>query len=151
MNIKKKKHLKTFKNSRVCTLTNKSTLKGTGKVTFFLYNYQHAVTNRFASLLSAFLYLLTNDPPCVTCVCRRIFVPMLHVAAWLGPWDDASLLADTSVTRGDSPEIIIIAVSTAGSTLLLLNIILITCYFVRQRKKKCMEEGNSMSLLTRLF
>ena len=59
-------------------------------------------------------------------------------------WDDASLLADSSVTPGDSPpdsQIMIIVFSTAGSMLLLLLGILITCYFVRPRKKKGSEKA----------
>ena len=47
--------------------------------------------------------------------------------------------------RGDAPKIIIIAVSTAGAVLLVLNVALIACYLVRRRKKKCMEEGNVLS------
>ena len=49
--------------------------------------------------------------------------------------------ADLLLTRGDSPKIIIIAISTAGALLLLLNLALVLCYVIRRRKKKCMEEG----------
>lgn len=57
--------------------------------------------------------------------------------------DEFNLLssADSLFTRGDSPQIIIIAVSTAGSILLVLNIILVACYLSRRNKKKAMEEG----------
>jgi hypothetical protein len=56
-----------------------------------------------------------------------------------GPDDDMN--ADLLLTRGDSPKIIIIAISTAGAVLLVLNLALVICYLVRRRKKKCMEEG----------
>ena len=57
-----------------------------------------------------------------------------------GPWDEVSAVTDPLLERGDAPKIIIIAVSTAGSILLILNVVLITCYLIR-RRKKCMEEG----------
>ena len=41
--------------------------------------------------------------------------------------------------------IIIIAISTAGALLLVLNLALVTCYLIRRRKKKCMEEGQFKS------
>ena len=75
-------------------------------------------------------------------------------------WNDVSLLADSSVTPGDSPpdsQIIVIVFSTAGSMLLLLCVILITCYFVRPRKKKSMEKamfiegGSSTSATTEIY
>ena len=49
--------------------------------------------------------------------------------------------ADLLLTRGDSPNIIIIATSTAGTLLFVLNLALVLCYVIRRRKKKCMEEG----------
>jgi hypothetical protein len=68
--------------------------------------------------------------------------PILHVERQsIGPWDEAGLLSETMSSRGDTPKIIIIAVSTAGALLLVINITLITCYLIRRRKKKCMEEG----------
>ena len=80
----------------------------------------------FVSLLDVY----SCSYPIKACVCS-------------GPWDDENdnLLADPLLTRGESPKIIIIAVSTAGSVLLILNVILVACYLVRRRKKKCMEEG----------
>uniref|UniRef100_A0A0N8CD86 Down syndrome cell adhesion molecule n=1 Tax=Daphnia magna TaxID=35525 RepID=A0A0N8CD86_9CRUS len=56
---------------------------------------------------------------------------------------DDDMNADLLLTRGDSPKIIIIAVSTAGALLLVLNVALVLCYLIRRRKKKCMEEAMS--------
>ena len=68
-----------------------------------------------------------------------LFVPCRRA----GPYDElsANVLSDPLFTQGDSPKIVIIAVSAAGSVLLILNIVLVACYLTRRRKKKTMEEG----------
>lgn len=67
------------------------------------------------------------------------FACLCVIAFASGPDDDMN--ADLLLTRGDSLKIIIIAISTAGAVLLVLNLALVICYLVRRRKKKCMEEG----------
>lgn len=75
----------------------------------------------------------TSRPNLHVCECE----PYLRA----GPDDDPGMNADLLLTRGDSPKIIIIAISTAGALLLVLNLVLVICYVIRRRKKKCMEEG----------
>ena len=73
---------------------------------------------------------------------------LIHECVFSGPWDDenVNLSADPLLTRGESPMIIIIAVSTAGSILLILCVILVVCFLVRRRRKKCVGEGTDSLL-----
>lgn len=67
----------------------------------------------------------------------------LFINAGEAPLGETEKVVDeTLATKGDIPRIIIITVSVVGTSLLILNIVLVIC-FVRKRRKKRLEEGRA--------